>query len=387
MRTRFLRFPRLLGASMVLLFASVLALAPQVVAQETADVTYSPISGSAQVIAQGVATLPEGSVVWRTVRARALPLAEAPFEVQPLSFVLATNGPLLLTNDDGSQVHLGTGEAALTPGGTVQQRASLTGREESFLSIELVPQDAAPLANATVLQPGTPFEAPDGAHDLDLLADLLGSGESLTIPDSGGKNVILVTDGAATVAKPDGGSAVLLAGEAANFSGELVVAPAPSGGVAADRAGFVVAIIGPEIPPPALPGNETTVPATPERATITATGSITILVYDCPPGMTTATFNAAACTLTTQDFDVTISGDALSAPLTVGDATAEGETLVWSDLPLGEYVIAEAVLPLEYTDYSLAARGATGDSTLGYRVTLDETNPSLTARIYNFSGE
>jgi hypothetical protein len=45
------------------------------------------------------------------------------------------------------------------------------------------------------------------------------------------------------------------------------------------------------------------------------------------------------------------------------------------------------VLPLEYTDYSLAARGATGDSTLGYRVTLYETNPSLTARIYNFSGE
>ena len=103
--------------------------------------------------------------------------------------------------------------------------------------------------------------------------------------------------------------------------------------------------------------------------------------------MTTATFNAAACAPTDQDFDITISGGALSAPLTVGDATANGENLVWSDLPLGDYVIAEAVLPLGYTDYGLAARGATGDSALGYRVTIDAENPELSARIFNFAGE
>ncbi|MDQ2652657.1 MAG: hypothetical protein M3Z20_06385 [Chloroflexota bacterium] len=393
MRLRLPQIIRRLGVSLALLITLVLILAPQVAAQDAADVAFSPASGTAQVIAQGVAPLPEGNVVWRTVRARALPLADAPFEAQPLSFVLATTGPLLLTNEDGSQIQLGTGEAALTPGGAVQQRASLSDQEASFLSIELVPEDAAPPANATVLQPGAPFAAPNGAHDLDLVADLLGSGESLTIPDSGGKNVILVTDGAATVGKPDGGSAVLLAGEAASFSGELLVAPAPSGGAAADRAGFVVAIIGPEIPPPALPGSGTEAPSTPassetpETAATTESGSITISVYDCPPGMTTTTFNAAACAPTNQDFDITISGSALSLPLTVGDASAEGENLVWGDLPLGEYVIAEAVLPLGYTDYGLAARGATGNSTLGYRVTLDAETPALTARIYNFTGE
>ncbi len=392
MRLRLPRFNQLHGASVALLLCMLLALAPHAVAQETADVTFSPASGTAQVIAQGVAPLPEGSVVWRTVRARALPLADAPFETQPLSFVLATNGPLLLTNEDGEQVQLGSGEAALTPGGTVQQRASVTGQEESFLSIELVPENAAPPANGTVLQPGAPFEAPSGFHDLDLLADLLGSGESLTIPDSGGKNVILVTDGAAEVGKPDGGSAVLLAGEAANFSGELLVAPAPSGGAAADRAGFVVALIGPAIPPPASSNSGSVAPSTPavsetpETATA-STGSIAISVYDCPLGMDTSTFNAAACAPTNQDFDITISGSTLSAPLTVGDATAEGDTLVWGDLPLGEYVIAEAVLPLGYTDYGLAARGAAGSSTLGYRVTLDAENPEVTARIFNFAGE
>jgi hypothetical protein len=370
-----------------LLISLALHLAPQVRAQEAADVTFSPASGTAQVIAQGVAPLPEGNVVWRTVRSRAQPLANAPFEAQSLSFVLATNGPLLLTSQDGEQIHLGTNEAALTPAGTVQQRASLSDQEESFLSIELVPEDASPPANATVLQPGAPFAAPGGARDLDLLSDLLGSGESLTIPDSGGKNVILVTDGAATVGKPDGGSAVLLAGEAASFSGELLIAPAPSGGAAADRAGFVVAIIGPEIPPPALPSSGTQAPATPDAAATAETGSITISVYDCPSGMTTTTFNAAACALTEQDFDITISGSALSAPLTVGDAAADGATLVWSDLPLGEYVIAEAVLPLGYDDYGLAAASATGNSTLGYRVTLDAETTALTARIYNFTGE
>ena len=393
MRLQLPRLTRRPGAFSALIIALLLFLPPWAAAQDAADVTFSPASGTAQVIAQGVAPLPEGNVVWRTVRARALPIADAPFEVQPLSFVLATTGPMLLTSEDGAQIQLGTGEAALTPGGIVQQRASLSGQGASFLSIELVPENAAPPANATVLQPGAPFAAPSGAHDLDLLADLLGSGESLTIPDSGGKNVILVTDGAATVGKPDGGSAVLLAGEAASFSGELLVAPAPSGGVAADRAGFVVAIIGPEIPPPALPSAGTEAPPTPvssETPAATATteaGSIAISVYDCPPGMTTATFNAAACAPTNQDFDITISGSALAIPLTVGDATAEGDNLVWSGLPLGDYVIAEAVLPLGYTDYGLAARGASGSSTLGYRVTLDAETPDLTARIYNFTGE
>ena len=393
MRLRLPRLTRQPGAFTALLIALLVILPPQAAAQEAAEVTFSPASGTAQVIAQGVTPLPEGNVVWRTVRARALPLADAPFEAQPLSFVLATTGPLLLTNDDGAQIHLGTGEAALTPGGTVQQRASLSGQEVSFLSIELVPEAAAPPANATVLQPGAPFAAPGGAHDLDLVADLLGSGESLTIPDSGGKNVILVTDGAATVGKPDGGSAVLLAGEAASFSGELLVAPAPSGGVAADRAGFVVAMIGPEIPPPALSTTGTAAPPTPasvetpEVAATSDAGSIAISVYDCPPGMTTTTFNAAACAPTNQDFDITISGSALALPLTVGDASAEGDNLVWGGLPLGDYVIAEAVLPLGYADYGLAARGASGNSTLGYRVTLDAETPDLTARIYNLTGE
>jgi len=128
MRLRLPRFTRQPGAITALLVTLVLQSTAQVAAQETADITYSPLGGTAQIVAQGVAPLPEGNVVWRTVRSRALPLDSAPFEVQPLSFVLATDGPLLLTDEDGTQIHLGTGEAALTAGDTVQQRASLSGQ-------------------------------------------------------------------------------------------------------------------------------------------------------------------------------------------------------------------------------------------------------------------
>src|SRR5215218_1259156 len=80
------------------------------------DSGFSPASGPAQVIAQGVVALPEGDAVWRTVRTRALLPQDAPFEERPLGFVLASSGPLLLVDQEfGTQVRLGSGEAALVP--------------------------------------------------------------------------------------------------------------------------------------------------------------------------------------------------------------------------------------------------------------------------------
>ena len=355
-------------------------------AQQT-DLGFSPASGHAHVIAQGVVALPAGDTVWRTVRTRAPLPADAPFEERPLGFVFAATGPLLLTDEDtGQQVHLGTGEAALVPAGAVQQRASLTAQPVSYLSVELVSVDApAPPEDATVLQPGQPFPAPSGLHDLDLLSDTLTAGETFTIPDSGAKNVVLITDGAASVGRPGSDPVVLIAGEAASFSGELQVAPAPDG---AGVVSFLVAMIGPEIAPPAIAPQVVTPTAdmespetTPEA---TGQGSIAIQVYICPPGMDAATVAAAACAPAAGDFDVTLSGQGIEAPLTLGDAAAEGETYTWSGLPYGEYVIAEAVLPAGATSYVLSARDASGDPATGYRVTLNGEQPDLTVRIYNF---
>jgi hypothetical protein len=359
-------------------------------AAQQADLGFSPASGHAHVIAQGVAELPAGDVVWRTVRTRAPLPSDAPFEERPLGFVFAATGPLLLTDEaTGQQMHLGTGEAALVPAGTVQQRASLAAQPVSYLSIELVSVDApAPPEDATVLQPGQPFPAPSGRHDLDLLSDTLAAGETFVIPDSGAKNVILITDGAASVGRPGGETVVLIAGEAASFSGELGVGPAPDG---AGAVSFLVAMIGPEIAPPAIaPAAETATVAAAETPTAesaqpeTGEGSIAIQVFLCPPGMDAATVAAAACAPAIGDFDVTLSGEGIAAPLTLGDARADGDSFIWSGLPYGEYVIAEAVLPSGATSYVLSARDASGGPATGYRVTLSGEQSDLTVRIYNF---
>jgi hypothetical protein len=376
-----------------------------------ADSGFSPASGPAQVIAQGVVALPEGDAVWRTVRTRAPLPQDATFEERPLGFVLASSGPLLLVDQQsGEQVRLGAGEAALVPAGTIQQRSSLGAQPVSYLSIELVGVDAPPPpADATVLQPGQPFPSPAGLHDLDLLSAALVAGESFTIPDSGAKNVVLITDGAADVGRPGGEGVVLLAGEAASFSGELQLSGAADGGGEAQDVSFVVGMIGPEVPPPAglaeTPAPPTAIAETPAATVATAEtpalpaetpavgtpaatagqGSITVQVYTCPPGMTAETVAAAACAPTVEDFDIIISGETLQTPLTLGDAMTDGRSFTWSGLPFGDYLIAEAVLPAGATTYVLSAQDTRGDPDTGYRVTLDEANPELGVRIYNFS--
>ncbi|HET7095289.1 MAG TPA: hypothetical protein VFI22_17500, partial [Thermomicrobiales bacterium] len=335
---------RALTTALILALACSLAgFARQAGAQ--ADVGFSPSGGHAQVIAQGVAELPQGDAIWRTVRTRAALPADAAFAPRPLGFVLASTGPLLVVDKTtGEATQLGTGEAMLTRDGAVQQRSSLGAQPVSYLSIELVPANApAPPEGEVVLQPGQPFAVPAGWHDLDLLSDTLAGGDSFTIPDSGAKNVLLVTAGAAAVGRPGGQAVVLLAGEAASFSGELQVAVAPpdSGTPGpAQTASFVVAMIGPQMPAPPAAAQATQPTATASGTAAAEAGSITAQVFVCPPGMTAETLEAAACAPAAGEFDVTISGAALQTPLTLNDAATAADAFTWSDLPFGSYTIA-----------------------------------------------
>ncbi|MFN8593369.1 MAG: hypothetical protein U0031_18080 [Thermomicrobiales bacterium] len=357
---------------------------------------FAPTSGNAQVIAQGVATLPAGDVVWRTVRTRAMSPQESLFEARPLGFVLATDGPLLLTDQEqGEQTRLGRGEAAFVPAGVVQRRASLTEGAVSYLSIELVPADApAPPDDAIVLQPGQPFAAPAGLRDLDLVSDTVRGDDVYAVPDSGAKNVVLITDGAANVGRPGGNPVVLLAGEAASFTGELAVGAAPGDGEPV--ATFVVAMIGPEVPAP--PGLE----AAPTAAAVTATeatpstigepttqqsagqGEVTVQVFTCPPGMTAESLAAAVCEPVADGFDLALAGEALAEPLTVQDADMRGNAVTWSGLPPGDYVISEPQLPAGATTYVLSARKVTGDAASGYTLKVSADAP-VKLRIYNLA--
>jgi hypothetical protein len=372
-----------------LLLLAVVLVAPTIAAARQEAQTYAPGSGAAQVIAQGVVALPAGDVVWRTVRTRAGTLEAAAFEPRPLGFVLATAGPLLLTDDEsGAQTRLGTGEAALVRDGTVQRRASLTDDPVSYLSIELVPTDApSPPDDAIVLQPGQPFASPGGSRDLDLLRAVLTESESIVVPDTGAKNVILVTEGAAGVGRPGGDRVVLLAGEAASFSGELEVAAAPDGG--APQATVVVAMIGPVVPAPPAPAapvaEEEQQPAASPPAGAAGLGSIAVQVFSCPPGMDAATLAAAVCAPIESGFEIGVSGASLAAPLTVAQATTGDGSLVWSELPFGAYQLSVPVLPAGATNYVVSARDLSGDPGTGYQIVLDETNPEVMARVYVFT--
>ncbi len=345
------------------------------------DPSFSPVSGHAQVIAQGVIELPPGQAIWRTVRERASGPSQASFEAQSLGFVFASSGPLLLVDGQtGEQTRLGIGEGIFVRDGTLQQRSSLTDDAATYLAIELVSSSAASPVGGTVLETGEPFAAPRGLHDLDLLADTLANGENLTIPDSGAENILLVTEGAAAMRSPNGDSEVLLAGEAATFAGERSVSPAPDSYAPVS---FLVAIIGPEVPAPALPSQAA---ASPVPVTTTAgepnagQGSITIEVYACPSGMTAQKIDITACAVINDGFDITISARELEQPLTLANADTSSGDFTWKHLPLGDYEITETVLPAGATSYILAARGANGK-----RVSIDSEQPDQSVRIYNFS--
>lgn len=361
-----------------------------------------------QIGAGGVAEVPAGEVVWRTVRSRAEPTGTAAFSQRPLSFVIATEGALLLADDRLLHIDLiYPGETAFVPPGVTQQRSSLTDSAVNFLAIELVPATEALVSDdSTVLQPGQPFPSPGGYRDFDLIQGTLSNVDSYTVPDTGQKNIILVTAGTISVGRAGSSPTTLLAGESATFSGELIIT-----GTTEDPAQFVVAVMGDEVTPPAAqastedtpvtetPAAETPTGETPilqsptaeangtSEATADGTGSITVQALVCPPGMTPQSLFPDQCEVTDSPFEVTLAGTALTAPRILADATVEENGFRWSDLPLGDYRLAQAVPPDDYETYVLVGARATGDPVTGYTVSLTEEAPNLVIQFYNFKSQ
>lgn len=361
------------------------------------------------ISAGGVAEVPEGDVVWRTVRTRAEPTATAPFNQRPLSFVIATEDAVLLADDRLQYLSLlFPGEAAFVPPGVQQQRSSLSGSPANFLAIELVPAAEAMVSDGgTVLQPGQPFPSPGGFRDFDLIQGILSNVDSYTVPDTGQKNLILVTGGTLSVARAGTSPTTLLAGESATFSGELIVT-----GTTGNPAQFAIAVMGDEVVPPAAPASPETPAADPPaaetpaatssttqtlnlgqetagagdtaEATAPGTGSITVQALICPPGMTPQSLFPDQCEVTSSPFEVTLAGTTLTAPRILVDATPGPDGFRWADLPLGDYRLAQAVPPDDYETYVLVGARASGDPITGYTVTLSEETPELEIQFFNF---
>lgn len=381
-----------IGAAL-LLFAPLPGGLPEAGGQEATD--FAPTSGGGQVIAQAVAALPDEEVVWRVVRGRGGSAEEAVFATRPLGFVLATGAPIVVVDEaTGEQTRLGQGEAAAVPAGSTQRWASAGSEPGGFLAIALVPADSAAPEEGTILVEGAPFRPVAGPHDLDLVRGVLDGDETYDLPATEQEGVILATDGAVAVAVPGGEPTTLLAGEGATFVGELTVAAAGEApGV------FVAAVIGPPVEPFAVPSPPPTATTTTSTSTSTSTsttaepdpgadaaaGSITVEVFACPPGMGPETLAVAVCAPATGDFDVTLSGEGLEAPLTLADAEAADGAFVWSGLALGSYRVAEAVPPAGSDSYLVSAANTTGNPETGYTVAIEQENPEVRLRIYNFT--
>ncbi len=268
-------------------------------ARQFAPPPSSPATGHAQVITQGIADLPDEPMIWRVVERTAGPRWEAKVGKRVLGFVLASDEPVLLTNvDEGAEpvdvALLASGEGFLVQAGTRQIRASMTDQPVDYLTLELVPASSGDNAgNGEVLYVSEPFTVPEGQRDIDLVRNVLKLDEVATIPDTGDSVYILATDGAIDVLPATGEIQTLEAGESGIFTGPLEVSAVQSSAEGAgqiaslslnasllqdadESAGYVVAVIGAEIPPVQTP---TPIPPTP---TTGPAPTIEVVIVDDP---------------------------------------------------------------------------------------------------------
>src|SRR5215207_1969919 len=132
---------------------------------------FSPASGHAQVIAQGVATLP-GEAAWRVVFHSIDPGGTAELSAGGPGFVLVDTGGVVVDEDERSTL-LAPAEAAFHASPT-SRLIPIGERPTGVFALDLVPPDAANDAGDGIpVYASAPFQAPEGSRDIDLVRDLL----------------------------------------------------------------------------------------------------------------------------------------------------------------------------------------------------------------------
>ncbi|MEJ7762641.1 MAG: hypothetical protein WKF80_07595 [Thermomicrobiales bacterium] len=323
----------------------------------------SPGQGPTRVIAQGVATLP-GQAAWRVVADTAEPLEEALPEERALGFALADEGGVLVNSlTFGNQARLAPGEAAFVSSGAFEQRASVTGSSVGYYRIGLVPaENAADTGGDDLIFDGDAFDAPSGNRDIDLVGGELAPDDEADLSSGDNPALLLVTAGEVTI---QGGSdeVTIAAGDAATIEGDVTLVSS-----GAQSASFVAAVIGAEVPP---------IPR--------FTGSLTLAVQACAPGLTPATLDASACDTVTGDagFDIGLvdaNGDAVSTD----DGLADGE-LSWPALPFGTYTLTAPTLPAPFDDFLVT--DADGVATADLSLTIGPDQPDVVRVLFAFQPE
>ncbi len=240
----------------------------------------SPASGSAQVVAQGVISIPASDLVWRIERQVAPPPGSAEPVAASNGFLLGSEGAVLVENTgEGPQTRLAAGEAVLTREGTEQVRAAIGATAATYFDIALVAADAAPSEGGELLFTSEPFVGLDGRHDVDLVRDVLPASGTVELPAGAGPTLIFVTAGAVDVTLVSGEVFTLAAEEAIAVSGAVVLT------AGADGAVVMAAVTGPAVP--RLTGPDAATAATPAAGTPTAGATTEAPAAVATPGATT----------------------------------------------------------------------------------------------------
>jgi hypothetical protein len=337
---------------------------------------FSPASGHAEVIAQGVAPLPE-QAAWRTVFHSVAPGASATLSLGGPGFVLVDTGGVLLTAGRAAAL-LSPGEASFHDDTRV--RAQPIGeRAAGVFAIDLVPPDAAEDAGDGIpVYASAPFDAPGGARDIDLVRDLLEPGESTTVIGNAAPVLVLVTLGSIRAEATDGSTATLKVGEAATFSGDIVLTAegqAPST--------FVAAVVGREAPMAnGTPG------ATPAPIT---NGVVQVMVYACPPAVTAGDASQMNCLRDPEAVSLRLAAIESGTLHDVGPATERQGLPAWTGLRAGDYLLQATEFKAGFGRFTVPGapgiddRGAGGYGTAatgGYRITISADQPEHALEVF-----
>lgn len=289
-----------------------------------AEEIFSPASGHSQVIAQGVAAT-TGDVAWRVVFHSLDPGQPGELPAGGPGFVLVDTGGVL-TSSRGDSALLAPSEA-MFHGERGNDLVAIGDRPAGLFAIDLVPPDAAQETGSGIaVYASKPFAAPSGARDIDLVRDLLEPGESTTVIGNAAPVLLVVTLGGLKVEATDGTSAELQVGEAATFSGDIVVT-----GQGQAPATFVAAVIGREAPSEAPAAGATPAPVT--------TGSVQLKVYACPPAVKPESASADTCLRDPEAAAMTLS--VIDGPelRDVGPSRERQGAPTWTGLKSGDYAL------------------------------------------------
>jgi hypothetical protein len=316
---------------------------------------FSPASGHAQVIAQGVAPMPD-EAAWRVVFHSIDPGSAAELSAGGPGFILVDTGGVVVEEDDRSTL-LAPAEAAFHAS-PASRLIPIGERPTGVFALDLVPPDAADDAGGGIpVYASDPFQAPQGIRDIDLVRDLLEPGESTTIIGNSAPVLVLVTLGAVRAEATDGSTACLRVGEAGTFSGDVVLTA--EGQVPSSVIAAVIGREAPVAPVAATPG------ATPVPATV---GSVQTTVYACPPLVEPAQASPGRCLRDPEAVALELARDDGAALRDVGPSTERQGLPTWVGLTGGDYIVRATRFKEGFDRFfvrGLAGIGGNGDDGLG----------------------